>query len=225
MGLEQELEELLEVESFDPPAEFRERALWSDPGIYEEAAADPEAWWIAQAKQLLDWEVEPSEGLDDSNPPFYKWFADGRLNEAVPLARRATAGDVGLQTAEPGSVVGDKPEALLRPEAHRSQKVGKDVRGDLVGRPLPGALSHLDLLDDVARAADNLHVAALGRFEMKPHLTAVAGRRDGEAHVEAKLDAAKHLQEESRDRAPAGRGGREVDRDFRCRRHARPGLR
>ena len=87
---------MLEIESFAPPAAFREQALWSDPAIYEEAAADPEAWWTAQAKELLDWDVEPTEGLDDSNPPFYKWFEDGRLNASAQLPRpprrgRATA--------------------------------------------------------------------------------------------------------------------------------------
>jgi acetyl-CoA synthetase len=78
--LEQELSSLLEVDRFDPPAEFREGALWSDPAIYEEAAADPEAWWKRQATELLDWDEAPGEGLDASNPPFYKWFADGRIN-------------------------------------------------------------------------------------------------------------------------------------------------
>ena len=43
--LERELESMLEIERFEPPAEFRAQALWSDPEIYEEAAADPEAWW------------------------------------------------------------------------------------------------------------------------------------------------------------------------------------
>ena len=40
MGLERELEEMLSVERFEPSAEFRERARWSDPKVYEEAAAD-----------------------------------------------------------------------------------------------------------------------------------------------------------------------------------------
>src|SRR4051794_14032837 len=78
MDLARELEELLEVETFEPPAAFRAQADWSDPKIYEEAAADPEAWWMQQAKELLDWETPPSKGLNDSNPPFYKWFEDGR---------------------------------------------------------------------------------------------------------------------------------------------------
>ena len=92
-SLEGQLSELLEVESFEPPEEFRSRALLSDPAIYEQAAADPEAWWLEQAKQLLDWAQEPSEGLDESNPPFYKWFADGKLNASANcLDRHVEAG-------------------------------------------------------------------------------------------------------------------------------------
>jgi acetyl-CoA synthetase len=82
-ALENELSELLEVERFEPPPAFRERALWSDPAVYEEAAADPEAWWLRQANELLDWVEPPSESLDASKPPFFKWFADGRLNASA----------------------------------------------------------------------------------------------------------------------------------------------
>jgi acetyl-CoA synthetase len=91
--LEQELSALLEVERFEPPAEFREQALWSDPAVYEEAAKDPEAWWLRQASELLDWIEPPSQGLDESNPPFYKWFADGKLNASANcLDRHVEAG-------------------------------------------------------------------------------------------------------------------------------------
>ncbi len=92
-GLEQELNALLEVDRFEPPAEFREAALWSDPAVYEEAAADPEAWWLRQATELLAWETEPAESLDESDPPFYEWFSDGRLNASANcLDRHVEAG-------------------------------------------------------------------------------------------------------------------------------------
>jgi acetyl-CoA synthetase len=91
--LERQLSELLEVERFEPPEEFRQAALWNDPAVYEEAAADPEAWWLRQATELLDWDREPSESLDESEPPFYKWFADGRLNASANcLDRHVEAG-------------------------------------------------------------------------------------------------------------------------------------
>ncbi len=92
-SLEGQLSELLEVESFEPSEEFRSRALLNDPAIYEQAAADPDAWWLEQSKQLLDWAQEPNEGLDESNPPFYKWFADGKLNASANcLDRHVEAG-------------------------------------------------------------------------------------------------------------------------------------
>ncbi len=52
----------------------------ADPAVYEQAAADLQAWWAEQARQRLDWDSPFSEVLDDSNPPFYRWFADGTLN-------------------------------------------------------------------------------------------------------------------------------------------------
>jgi len=92
-NLERELSALLEVERFEPAHEFRERALWNDPSVYEEAAADPEAWWLRQASELLDWVEPPTQGLDESNPPFFKWFADGRLNASANcLDRHVEAG-------------------------------------------------------------------------------------------------------------------------------------
>ena len=78
-GIEQELKELTEREIFDPPEGFAGNALVSDESVYEEAAKDPIGWWAEQAKDL-HWFEEPTESLDDSNPPFYKWFADGKIN-------------------------------------------------------------------------------------------------------------------------------------------------
>src|SRR5437588_327812 len=92
-ALEQQLAELLEVERFDPPEEFRKQALWNDPKVYEEAERDPQAWWARQAEELLDWFEAPEQVLDDSDPPFYKWFAGGKVNAAYNcLDRHVEAG-------------------------------------------------------------------------------------------------------------------------------------
>ena len=98
-GLEQELSALLDVDRFEPPADFKEAALWSDPAIYEEAAADPQAWWLRQATELLDWAEEPSESLDDSDPPFYRWFADGKLNASANCLDRHVEAGIGDRVA------------------------------------------------------------------------------------------------------------------------------
>ena len=78
-ALERELEELLEQETFDPPADFVERALLTDPAIYEEAAKDPVGWWEKQAEDL-HWFERWDTALDESNPPYYKWFEGGKIN-------------------------------------------------------------------------------------------------------------------------------------------------
>ena len=70
-----------------------------DEAIYAEADADPAGWWKARALEELEWFEEPSEGLDDSNPPFFKWFADGVLNVSVNCLDRHLAAGGGDKTA------------------------------------------------------------------------------------------------------------------------------
>jgi acetyl-CoA synthetase len=142
--LERELESMLEVERFEPPPAFRDAALWSDPKIYKEAAADPEAWWLRQARELLDWETEPSKGLDDSNPPFYRWFEDGRLNASANCLDRHVAAGRGERVAyhwrgEEGEER-DLTYADLHRDVQRFANALKDLgveKGDVVGIYLP----------------------------------------------------------------------------------------
>jgi len=47
--------------------------------IYRRSLEDPEGFW-REAAAGLEWEREPTLVLDDSRPPFYRWFADGVLN-------------------------------------------------------------------------------------------------------------------------------------------------
>jgi len=85
---------LLKTEqTFPPPPEFAAQANASDPGIYERADADPEAWWGSWAEKL-DW-IEPfDEILDWSDAPFAKWFSGGKLNvSANCLDRHVEAGN------------------------------------------------------------------------------------------------------------------------------------
>jgi acetyl-CoA synthetase len=143
-GLEGQLSELLKVERFEPPEDFRKRALLNDPAVYEQAAADPEAWWLEQSKQLLDWAQEPSESLDESNPPFYKWFADGKLNASANCLDRHVEAGRGDRVAfhwrgEEGEER-DITYAELLADTQRFANALKDVgveAGDIVGIYLP----------------------------------------------------------------------------------------
>ncbi len=77
----QNLEALLdERRTFDPPEEFVERALLSDPSVYSEAERDPDGWWESQAERL-DW-FQRWDRVLEWTPPHHKWFLGGRLNAA-----------------------------------------------------------------------------------------------------------------------------------------------
>ncbi|RYJ08362.1 acetate--CoA ligase [Halogeometricum borinquense] len=89
-----EMETRLEDEvAFEPPEEFVAQANVSDSSIYDEFAANwPECW--ERAADLLDWDDEYEQVLDDSNPPFYKWFTEGKLNASYNcLDRHVENGD------------------------------------------------------------------------------------------------------------------------------------
>jgi acetyl-CoA synthetase len=142
--LERELSDLLEVDRFEPSDAFRKAALWSDLAIYEEAAADPEAWWKRQATELLDWDEAPSEGLDDSNPPFYRWFADGKINASHNcLDRHVEAGRGGRVAYHWRGEEGEERDvtyAELLADTQRFANALKGLgvgKGDVVGIYLP----------------------------------------------------------------------------------------
>jgi acetyl-CoA synthetase len=68
-----------EERSFPPSPEFAAQAN-AGPAIYEEAEADWRGFWMKQALERVSWFKEPTQIVDESNPPFYQWFADGELN-------------------------------------------------------------------------------------------------------------------------------------------------
>jgi acetyl-CoA synthetase len=132
------------VERFPPPAGFRAAASWSDPAVYAEAAADPVAWWTERSKELLDWDVEPTEGLNDSDPPFYKWFEDGRINASAQcLDRHVAAGNGGRVAYHWRGEEGERRDvtyAELLDSTQRFANALKELgvgKGDVVGIYLP----------------------------------------------------------------------------------------
>jgi acetyl-CoA synthetase len=98
-NLEQELAELLEVERIDPPEEFVREALIKDMSVHEAAAEDPVGWWAQQAGELLDWFEPWDTVLDDSEPPFYKWFQGGKLNASYNCLDRHIEAGLGERVA------------------------------------------------------------------------------------------------------------------------------
>ncbi len=70
---------LLEQRRFPPPPSFVGRALVTDSSLHEEAAADHEAFWARQARDLLDW-ATPFGSVCEWDLPFSRWFVGGTLN-------------------------------------------------------------------------------------------------------------------------------------------------
>ncbi|WP_016906394.1 acetate--CoA ligase [Streptomyces xiaopingdaonensis] len=96
---------LKEERRFAPPAGLAAHAN-VDAAAYEQAKADRLGFWATQARRL-SWSKEPTETLDWSNPPFAKWFADGKLNAAYNCVDRHVEAGNGERVAihfegEPG---------------------------------------------------------------------------------------------------------------------------
>src|SRR6186713_2309260 len=142
--IEQELEQLLDQELFEPPAEFRDNALISDESIYEEAASDPEGYWAKQSEELLDWAEPWDTVLDESEAPFYKWFVGGKINASYQALDRHVDAGHGDRVAfhwrgEEGEERDVTYEELLR-DTKRLANVLKErgiKPGDVVGIYLP----------------------------------------------------------------------------------------
>ncbi|MGI9557965.1 MAG: acetate--CoA ligase, partial [Solirubrobacterales bacterium] len=139
-----ELEVLLETEQrFPPPAEHAAQANASDPGVYERADADWEAWWASWA-QKLEWMEPWSEVLDWSEPPFAKWFIGGRINASANCLDRHVEAGHGARVAyhwegEDGSRR-EITYAELHETTQRFANVLRDLgvgKGDVVGIYLP----------------------------------------------------------------------------------------
>lgn len=69
---------------FEPNRAFAKEARIKNICEYKElmlqAQEDYEGFWDKLAKEKLDWYKPYDKVLDDSNPPFYKWFVGGKLN-------------------------------------------------------------------------------------------------------------------------------------------------
>src|SRR4051812_36996500 len=141
--LERELEELLDVERFDPPESFREHTLAGDPALYRDADTDFEAFWERQAADL-DWFEPWSQVLDWSDPPFAKWFVRGTLNASHNCLDRHVQAGRGDRVAyhwrgEEGEERDITYADLLR-DVQRLANALKDRgvrKGDVVGIYLP----------------------------------------------------------------------------------------
>jgi acetyl-CoA synthetase len=94
---------LQEHRVFQPPAQFAANAAISGMEAYrklcDEAASDYEGFWARLARENIAWHKPFTQTLDESNAPFYQWFADGQLNASYNCLDRNIENGNGDKTA------------------------------------------------------------------------------------------------------------------------------
>lgn len=97
------VEDPKEKEVFWPSDEMKKVAWVSDESLYEKADKDPVAFWGERAREGLDWYKEWDETYKEE-PPYFKWFAGGKLNASyncldrhVKTSRRNKAAIIGVR--------------------------------------------------------------------------------------------------------------------------------
>ena len=92
-----------QVRIYNPSEEMVKNAAVSGMDGYralcKEAEDDYEGYWGRRAKELLDWKEPFTQVLDQSNAPFFKWFADGKLNVSYNCLDRNVNNGLGDKVA------------------------------------------------------------------------------------------------------------------------------
>ena len=66
--------------------------------IFNRSISDPEGFW-AEAAEAIHWYKKWDKALDDSNKPFYRWFAGGEMNTCYNAVDRHVEGGRAEQVA------------------------------------------------------------------------------------------------------------------------------
>ena len=88
---------------YPPPAGLAATAHVAGMAAYDalckEAEADYEGYWARLAREFVTWKTPFTQVLDDSQAPFFKWFADGTLNASYNCLDRNVERGLGDKTA------------------------------------------------------------------------------------------------------------------------------
>jgi propionyl-CoA synthetase len=103
--------------------------------LFDASINDPAAFW-ADAAGAVSWSKAPERILDDSSPPFYRWFPDAELNTCGnALDRHVEAG-----RGEQAALIYDSPVTDTK-----------------------RTYTYAELLDQTARFAGALHALGVGK--------------------------------------------------------------
>ncbi len=75
-----------------PTQETYHPSIESYKQVYTESIESPVKFWEKHA-QILDWHRKWDKVLDESNPPFYRWFVGGKLNVSYNALDRHVLGN------------------------------------------------------------------------------------------------------------------------------------
>jgi len=157
-----------------PPAALAAAAHISGMDAYREqvrrAEADYEGYWAALARELITWKRPFTQVLDQSDRPFFKWFADGTLNVSYNCLDRNVERGLGDKTAiifeaDDGAVTRVSYRELLAlvcrfANALKSRGVGK---GDRVVIYMPMSVEGVAAMQACARIGAT-HSVVFGGF-------------------------------------------------------------
>lgn len=92
-----------QVRIYQPSEEMVKNAAVSGMDAYlalcKEAETDYEGYWARQAREVLEWKTPFTQVLDESDAPFFKWFADGTLNVSYNCLDRNVNNGLGDKVA------------------------------------------------------------------------------------------------------------------------------
>ncbi|NMG34949.1 acetate--CoA ligase [Azoarcus sp. TTM-91] len=92
-----------QVRIYNPSEEVVKNAAVPGMDAYralcKEAADDYEGFWARRAREALTWHTPFTQVLDESNAPFFKWFADGKINASYNCLDRNVERGLGDKVA------------------------------------------------------------------------------------------------------------------------------
>ncbi|MDR5171698.1 acetate--CoA ligase [Methylobacillus flagellatus] len=167
---------LTETRVFAPHEAFRQAATVSGLSGYQAlcdaAEQDYTGFWADLARQEITWQTPFNEVLDESDAPFYRWFADGKLNASYNCIDRhleKRANKIALIfEADNGDIANISYKELHQrvcrfANALKKQGIGK---GDRVIIYLPMSIEAIVAMQACARIGA-IHSVVFGGFSAK----------------------------------------------------------
>jgi acetyl-CoA synthetase len=168
---------LQENRVFAPSEETVKRAAVSGMAAYEalckEADKDYAGYWARLAKEHVVWKQPFTQSLDESEAPFYKWFADGKLNVSYNCLDKNVEAGLGdkvaiIFEADDGKVTKVTYKELLKRTAQfaNALRASGVKKGDRVIIYMPMSVEGVIAMQACARIGA-IHSVVFGGFSAK----------------------------------------------------------